>query len=63
MWLAIILACADPTVFSCSVMVNGNIFPTEQECIDDVVAYSRVLREQGMFAMPSCYKVKTGVDT
>lgn len=63
MWLAIILACADPTVFSCNVMVNGNIFPTEQECIDDVVAYSRVLREQGMFAIPSCYKVKVGVDT
>jgi hypothetical protein len=63
MWLAIILACANPTVFSCNVMVNNKTFSTEQACIDEAISFSKSLTEQGMFAIPSCYKVKVGVDT
>jgi len=63
MWLAIMLACSDPTVFSCKVMIKSQPFATEQACIDNVIAFGEALTKQGMIAIPSCYKVKVGVDT
>ena len=61
MWIAIVLACANPTVFSCNVMIKNQSFSTEQECIDNVLSFGESLLKKGIIAIPSCHKVKTGV--
>jgi len=62
MWMAVVLACASESAFSCQVMANSKeLFGTEQECKVDSYNMSSYLMSKGKIALPICIEV--GVNT
>ena len=61
MWLAMILACANPSALSCNIIANKQkIFKSESECMDEVVIVQKGFLDRGVYALPYCFEIKTG---
>jgi hypothetical protein len=62
MWLAIVLACTNPSALSCVVYAKEDeIFITKQECEVETKAMAARMNQLGAFARPSCIKVGTSI--
>ena len=62
MWLAIVLACTNPSALSCVVYAKPDkLFITEQECKVETETMVARMNELGAFARPSCIKVGTSI--
>lgn len=58
MWIAIILLCQNPSALSCQVLAKTDeIFYSEQECKEEVVAVATDFMSKGLMAIPNCFKV------
>ena len=62
MWLAIVLACTNPSALSCVVLAKEDeIFTTEQQCEIEARQMVALMNSKGIFAKPSCIKVGTSI--
>jgi hypothetical protein len=62
MWLAIVLACTNPSALSCVVYAKPDeLFITKQECEVETKTMVARMNALGAFARPSCIKVGTSI--
>jgi hypothetical protein len=59
MWVAIILACLDPSALSCKVIAKPELFYDKQKCMEETRIVASTLIEKGVYALPSCYEIGT----
>jgi len=62
MWLAVVIACSTPYADSCIIFAKQNdLFVTEELCKKEVDTGVSIMRSQGIFSKPACFKIGTNL--
>ena len=59
-YIAILLICSSPVAMSCEIKANPDSFYALDACMSEVTSVQRYLRDQGVFAVGTCFEVNLG---
>lgn len=59
-WVAVVVACSNPTAVSCNSLVRNEAFHEKAACVSEVQKVVDYLARQGQAAKGRCVKVKAG---
>lgn len=59
-YIAILLICSSPAAMSCEIKAKPDSFYTLDACMSEVTSVQRYLRDQGVFAVGTCFEVNLG---
>ena len=57
MWVAVLLACYDPSALSCQVIAKPETFYSEQSCLEEAEGVATNLIQKGVYAVPACFEI------
>ena len=58
MWVAIMLMCANPSAFSCTVIAKAEQpFYSQQKCLKEAEELAEIIKSKGALAVPSCIEI------
>lgn len=63
LYLAVVLACFNPSASSCEVFTHKISYASEPKCLEQVEMFVSNFNNQGIAAMGFCAKVLLGEDT
>ena len=62
MWLAVVIACSTPYADSCILFAKqDHLFATEKLCKEEVDLGVAIMKSQGIFSKPACFKIGTNL--
>ena len=59
MWVAVLLACYDPSALSCQVIAKPEAFYSEQSCLEEAKGVATNFLQKGVYAIPACFEIGT----
>ena len=58
MWVAVMLMCANPSAFSCTVIAkSAEPFYSQEKCLNEAEELAEIIKSKGALAVPSCIEI------